>query len=46
LTRIDPDRKEATLLQAHSRVRKSLPKRITETLEHGRDLVKAAKGQS
>jgi DNA repair exonuclease SbcCD ATPase subunit len=44
LERIDPDRKEETLWRAHSRVRKALPKRITETLERGRELVKAAKG--
>jgi hypothetical protein len=43
LERIDPDRKEEALWRAHGRVRKALPKRITETLERGRELVKAAK---
>lgn len=44
LARIDPDRKEETLWKAHARVRKALPRQINETLERGRELVKAAKG--
>jgi hypothetical protein len=44
LARIDLDRKEEALWRAHSGVRKSLPKRINETLAKGRELVKEAKG--
>jgi hypothetical protein len=44
LARIDPDRKEAALWRAHTRVRKALPQRINATLAKGRELVKQAKG--
>jgi hypothetical protein len=44
LARIDPDRKLEASWQARRRTRKSLPKRIDETLAKGRELIKAAKG--
>jgi hypothetical protein len=44
LARIDPDRKLEASWRARKRVRDSLPKRIGETLERGRALVKEAKG--
>ena len=44
LERIDPDRKLETSLRARQRTRDALPKRITETLRKGHELVKEARG--
>ena len=44
LERIDPDRKLEASWRARQRTRDALPKRITETLTKGRELVKEARG--
>ncbi|MBV9529642.1 MAG: hypothetical protein JO283_00875, partial [Bradyrhizobium sp.] len=44
LERIDPDRKLETSWRSRQRTRDALPKRITETLSKGRELVKEARG--
>src|SRR5262249_363902 len=44
LERIMPDRREVAEWRARKRVRDGLPRRITETLKTGKELVKEAKG--
>jgi hypothetical protein len=44
LERIDPDRREVIAAKVRKRTRDALPRRISETLKEGADLIKEAKG--